>query len=100
MTGNVPWLREQGSFGELFFSAKRQAIEHVAIEKGKMRGGGTAPPGPNRAERPRFFRETTGRMVWNAKRSKPEMLEEKSHRYTLPRFGEVRGDLPSPPQER
>ncbi len=35
----------------------------LAFEKGEMRGGGTAPPGPNQAEKPRFFRETTGRMV-------------------------------------
>ena len=25
-------------------------------------------PGPNQAEKPRFSRETTGRMVWDAKR--------------------------------
>ena len=37
--------------------------ERFANEKGGARGGGTAPPGPKRAEKTRFFRETTGRMV-------------------------------------
>ena len=31
-------------------------------------------PGPNQAEKTRFFRETTGYMVWNAKHFKLEML--------------------------
>ena len=44
--------------------------EHFAFEKGKIRGGSTTPPGPNQAERPRFFRETTDRTVGNATRSK------------------------------
>ncbi len=39
-----------------------------------MRGGGTAPPGRNHAEKSRFFRETPGRMIWNVKRSKLKML--------------------------
>ena len=33
------------------------------LKKMKREGGGTAPPGPKRAEKLRFFRETTGRMV-------------------------------------
>ena len=37
--------------------------ERFRFEKGKARGGGTAPPGPKRAEKPRFFRETTGRKL-------------------------------------
>ena len=37
--------------------------ERFAIEKGKARGGGTAPPGRKRTEKPCFFRETRGRMV-------------------------------------
>ena len=55
-------------------SAAASCLEHFAFEKGKMRGGGTAPPDPKWAEKPRFFRETTGRMVWNAKRFKRKML--------------------------
>ena len=34
----------------------RQAAERAScLEKGKMRGGGTAPPGRKQAENPRFF---------------------------------------------
>ena len=38
-------------------------LERFTFEKGETRGGGTAPPGPEWAEKPRFFRETTDRMV-------------------------------------
>ena len=33
----------------------------AVFEKAGRRGGGTAPPGPKRAEKPRFFCETTDR---------------------------------------
>ncbi|WP_300773336.1 hypothetical protein [uncultured Desulfovibrio sp.] len=32
----------------------REDTEHFAFEKGKMRGGTTAPPRQNQAEKPRF----------------------------------------------
>ena len=38
-------------------------LERFNFEKCETRGGGTAPPGPKRAEKTCFFRETTGRMV-------------------------------------
>ncbi|WP_299392615.1 hypothetical protein, partial [uncultured Desulfovibrio sp.] len=50
-----------GKGGNGTFSDNTQG--RFAFFKGKTRGGGTAPPGPNGAEKPRFFRETTGRMV-------------------------------------
>ena len=40
-----------------------QQLERFTSEKGETRGGGTAPPGPKRAEKPRFFRETTSRIL-------------------------------------
>ena len=43
----------------------------------RQAGGGTAPPGPKWAEKPRFFRETTGRMVWNGKHSKMKIVWRK-----------------------
>ena len=44
-------------------SAHPRFLEYFTFEKGGMRGGGTAPPGREWAEKPRFFRETPGRMV-------------------------------------
>ena len=41
-------------------------IERFNFEKGETRGGGTAPHGQKRAEKLRFFCETTGHMVCNA----------------------------------
>ena len=49
-------------------------LERFTFEKGETQGGGTAPPGQKRAENPRFFRETTGRMVGNAQRFKLTLL--------------------------
>ncbi|WP_297228249.1 hypothetical protein, partial [uncultured Desulfovibrio sp.] len=37
-------------------------------------------------EKPRFFRETTGRMVWNAKRFKLKMLWDQAHQAAGDRF--------------
>ena len=51
--------------------------ERFAIEKGRTRGGSTAPPGQNWAEKPRVVRETTGRMVGNAKRFKLKILQDR-----------------------
>ena len=48
--------------------------ERSVFEKGGTRGGSAAPPGPKWAEKPRFFRETTGRMVGNAQRFKLKLL--------------------------
>ena len=64
--------------GEIIFSARdrqrmpkdfEDVIKNVAFEKGNIRGGSTAPPGPSQAGKQRFFREATGHMVCNAKRS-------------------------------
>ena len=41
----------------------QRVLKRFTFEKDKARGGGTVPPGPKLAEIPRFFRETTGRMV-------------------------------------
>ena len=42
-------------------------IEHSAFEKGKTRGGGTAPPGPNQVGKLRFF--VKGQAVWRGTHS-------------------------------
>ena len=70
MTGNVPWLREQGSFGELFFSAKRQAIEHFASEKGKARSK-AAQRRPAQTERNERIFSAKRQAVWFGTRSVP-----------------------------
>ena len=44
-----------------------ERIERFAFEKGKMRGGGTAPSGQNQAEKPRFFAKRQA--VWFETRS-------------------------------
>ena len=49
------------------------ALEHVTIEKGRTRGGSTAPPGKKK-EKNRVFREATGRMAGNATRFKLKRL--------------------------
>ena len=66
------WQRRCRQSSALRLSARLP--ERFNCEKGETRGGGTAPPGPKWAEKPRFFRETTGRMVWNAKHFKLKML--------------------------
>ena len=38
------------------------------------REAGAARPGPKRAAKPRFFHETSGRMVWNAQHFKLKMV--------------------------
>ena len=40
---------------------KNQPLERFNFEKGETQDGDTVPPGPKRTEKPRFFRETTGR---------------------------------------
>ena len=42
---------------------KTRTLEQFNFEKGKTRGGSPAPPGPKRAEKLCFFRETAGRTV-------------------------------------
>ena len=52
---NTLYVRQKGG--------RRLEERRAAFQRGR-------PPGPKRAEKPRFFRKTTGRMVWNAQRFK------------------------------
>ena len=53
--------------GSHFFVYFPSNLERFIFEKGKTRGGGAVPPAQSDmnilAGKPRFFRETTGRMV-------------------------------------
>ena len=68
------WMRSSGcgqsnartpvyGIGSLPGRAEAHFLERFSFEKSKTRGGDTTPHGQKRAEKPRFFRETTGRMV-------------------------------------
>ena len=63
-------------------------LAHFAVEKGGMRGGGTAPPAKNKRN-DRVYREATDRMVWNAKRFKRKILCQR-------RVGDTRPPFPRP----
>ena len=71
-TGVFVWSG-QGSTGRNRSGRRSARRERFLFEKGKTRGGGTAPPGPTQGKKTRFFCETPGCMVRDAKRSTRKM---------------------------
>lgn len=57
------------------FSSLNDGGIWAGLRTGKAVGIGTAAPGPKRTEKPRFFHEMTGRIVWNAQRLKLKLLQ-------------------------